>query len=608
MIDGVLVVKKERGYTSFDVVARLRSLLHQKKIGHLGTLDPEAEGVLPVCLGKAARLADLLSGGEKVYRAVIRLGVSTDTQDACGKLLKRRPVTVTEEAFRETVGQFTGRQQQLTPMYSARKIDGKKLVDLAREGKEVERSTAEIDIRSIEVLSVSLPLAELRVSCSRGTYIRTLCHDIGEALGCGGIMESLVREKAGDFGLEESLTLGEITALTLAGKLESYILGLPKLLAGYPAFYCPAALEKAARNGNPLPLRGEDLKNLPDGSRLTVQTAGHELLGLYTKNGSKLRPAVMFNRAEEEKTFIPRPSVLSLGKFDGLHLGHQAIVRKMEELAAEKKMRTVLFSFTSAPEALLQHRVERYLLTAEEKRLFAKSLGVDVIEECPFTGDIRTIRAETFVKDILIGRYGMREMVVGPDCCFGFEREGNIDFLKEASGRLGFGLTVLEKEKLDGEIISSTGIRERLGKGEMHAVSDRLGRPFSLRGRIAYGDHRGTALGFPTLNFTVPDEKLCPPFGVYAAAVKINGEEYSGMANLGVRPTVNKGEKPLLEVHLLENTDEMYGQIAEIFLLSFIREEKAFEDLEALKRQLKTDRETVQAFFGAQRLREEEKE
>ena len=158
MIDGVLVVKKERGYTSFDVVARLRSLLHQKKIGHLGTLDPEAEGVLPVCLGKAARRADLLSGGEKVYRAVIRLGVSTDTQDACGKLLKRRPVTVTEEAFRETVGQFTGRQQQLTPMYSARKIDGKKLVDLAREGKEVERSTAEIDIRSIEVLSVSLPL------------------------------------------------------------------------------------------------------------------------------------------------------------------------------------------------------------------------------------------------------------------------------------------------------------------------------------------------------------------------------------------------------------------------------------------------------------------
>ena len=110
------------------------------------------------------------------------------------------------------------------------------------------------------------------------------------------------------------------------------------------------------------------------------------------------------------------------------------------------------------------------------------------------------------------------------------------------------------------------------------------------------------------MNFTVPDEKLCPPFGVYAAAVKINGEEYSGMANLGVRPTVNKGEKPLLEVHLLENTDEMYGQIAEIFLLSFIREEKAFEDLEALKRQLKTDRETVQAFFGARRLREEEKE
>ena len=209
-MDGVLIINKEKGYTSFDVVAKLRGILGQKKIGHLGTLDPEAEGVLPVLLGRATKLASLLSEGSKVYRTVLYLGAETDTQDACGKVLAHHLVSCSEEEVRAAVRSFLGRSRQLTPMYSARKVGGNKLVDLARRGVEVERSSEEILIKQLEILDIHLPRVVLRVRCSKGTYIRTLCADIGEKLECGGTMKSLVRTKVGRFTLEQAHTLSEL--------------------------------------------------------------------------------------------------------------------------------------------------------------------------------------------------------------------------------------------------------------------------------------------------------------------------------------------------------------------------------------------------------------
>ena len=168
-MDGLLIINKERGFTSFDVIAKLRTVLGQKRIGHLGTLDPEAEGVLPVVLGKATRLAELLSGGEKVYRTTLLLGVSTDTQDTTGRLLQYSAPAADEAFIRRTVLSFEGEQDQLPPMVSAKKVDGRKLVDLARKGIEVERRPARITVYSIEILDVSLPRITLRVRCSKGT-------------------------------------------------------------------------------------------------------------------------------------------------------------------------------------------------------------------------------------------------------------------------------------------------------------------------------------------------------------------------------------------------------------------------------------------------------
>ncbi len=210
MKNGVINIYKERGYTSHDVVAKLRGILKQKKIGHTGTLDPEAEGVLPVCLGKGTKLCDLLTDRDKVYETVLLLGRSTDTQDITGTVLQEAEVCAGEEEVQKVIMSFVGPYEQIPPMYSALKVGGQKLCDLARAGREVERKARPVRIHEIEILKMELPRVRMRVSCSKGTYIRTLCHDIGEQLGCHGCMEQLLRTRVGQFSLSDSLTLSEV--------------------------------------------------------------------------------------------------------------------------------------------------------------------------------------------------------------------------------------------------------------------------------------------------------------------------------------------------------------------------------------------------------------
>lgn len=222
MINGIVNVYKEKGYTSFDVVAKLRGILKTRKIGHTGTLDPDAEGVLPVCLGKATKVCDLLTDKNKEYEAVMLLGKVTDTQDITGTVLREAPVAVTEDEVREAVMGFVGDYMQIPPMYSALKVNGKKLCDLARQGVTVERAPRPVQILSTEILSVDLPRVHMRVECSKGTYIRTLCQDIGEKLGCGACMESLLRTRVSEFALEDALRLSEIEELVKKESEEAY--------------------------------------------------------------------------------------------------------------------------------------------------------------------------------------------------------------------------------------------------------------------------------------------------------------------------------------------------------------------------------------------------
>ena len=252
MKNGVLNVYKEAGFTSHDVVAKLRGICGQKKIGHTGTLDPDAVGVLPVCLGNATKLCDLLAGETKEYEAVLLLGRTTDTQDLTGTVLEERPVTADEKEAREAVLSFLGEYDQIPPMYSALKVNGKKLYELARAGKEVERRPRRVRIDSLEILKTELPEITFRVECSKGTYIRTLCDDIGRKLGCGGTMKSLKRTRVGRFEIAQARTLKELEALAGEGRLEEALIPVEELFAGCPRLMVKPEWERLVRNGNEL--------------------------------------------------------------------------------------------------------------------------------------------------------------------------------------------------------------------------------------------------------------------------------------------------------------------------------------------------------------------
>lgn len=252
MINGMINIYKEAGFTSHDVVAKLRGILKQKKIGHTGTLDPQAVGVLPVCLGNATKLCDLLTDKDKEYEAVLRLGVVTDTQDMTGEVLNESDVTVTEEEAVEAVLSFIGDYNQIPPMYSALKVNGQKLYDLARQGKEVERQARPVTIHNIEIKEVALPCIRFRVACSKGTYIRTLCHDIGEKLGCGGAMQSLKRTRVGSFVAEEALTLSEVEKLRDEGLVSEHVLAVEDVFATYPKVAAKTDAVRLLKNGNVL--------------------------------------------------------------------------------------------------------------------------------------------------------------------------------------------------------------------------------------------------------------------------------------------------------------------------------------------------------------------
>ena len=217
MYNGIVNVYKEAGFTSFDVVAKLRGVFGQKKIGHTGTLDPEAVGVLPVCLGNGTKLCDVLTDKSKEYLAVMKLGERTDTQDATGEILEKKPVEVSDSEIEATVNSFIGDYNQIPSMYSALKQNGKKLYELARAGIEVERKPRLVNISSIVIEKIELPFVTMRVNCSKGTYIRTLCDDIGASLGCGALMQSLTRTRVGVYKIENALKISDLQELKNAG-------------------------------------------------------------------------------------------------------------------------------------------------------------------------------------------------------------------------------------------------------------------------------------------------------------------------------------------------------------------------------------------------------
>lgn len=275
-MDGIVIVDKPQDWTSQDVTARLRRVFNTRRIGHGGTLDPMATGVLPVFVGRATRGVEFFEHAEKTYETVLRLGLTTDTEDITGTMLTEAPVSVTDEQVEAALAVFRGQIMQIPPMYSALKVNGQKLCDLARKGKTVERQPRPITIHELTLLERTENTLRLRVRCSKGTYIRTLCKDIGEQLGCGGCMESLRRISAGEYTIDEAVPLQELLD---TDQPEKYLRDVDTMFRNYPAVTLTANQEKRCRNGNPFSVK------LAEGSYRAYSQTGEFLMLAKVEDG-----------------------------------------------------------------------------------------------------------------------------------------------------------------------------------------------------------------------------------------------------------------------------------------------------------------------------------
>lgn len=309
-MDGILVIDKPIGPTSHDVVSVVRKVLRQKKVGHTGTLDPNATGVLPLVIGQATKIARFFSGGHKGYAAVVRLGVTTETLDAVGEVLEEKPVDVNEDQIRAAVSAFVGQIEQLPPMYSAKKVDGKRLYELARKGVEVERETKKVTVTRLDITKIELPYIHLDVECSSGTYVRVLAADIGEKLGCGGHLHALRRTFVGPFQLDQCLTIDDLEENPDGAKAR--LVSMTDALAAFPTILLPKDLAKMVGSGYQLTVGDLHALDVPavtpgeivvlahdDGDLLAVANAEVESaeLGRFRRDQRAVKTERVFPRA-----------------------------------------------------------------------------------------------------------------------------------------------------------------------------------------------------------------------------------------------------------------------------------------------------------------------
>ena len=275
-MNGIVIIDKPAGWTSQDVTARLRRVFGTRRIGHGGTLDPMATGVLPVFVGRATRGVEFFEHAEKTYETELLLGVATDTEETTGTVLTRREVSVTQEQLTEVLERFRGEIMQIPPMYSALKVNGQKLCDLARKGGQVERQPRPVTVHELTLLSREGDTLHLRVRCSKGTYIRTWCADIGEALGCGGCMQALRRTQAGEYTIAEAVPLQQLLE---AAEPETYLRDVDTMFRGYPAVKLTVNQEKRCRNGNAFSV------SLPGGTYRAYSQSGEFLMLAKVEDG-----------------------------------------------------------------------------------------------------------------------------------------------------------------------------------------------------------------------------------------------------------------------------------------------------------------------------------
>ena len=573
-MQGLILINKPKGITSAAVVGKIRRLAHEKRVGHTGTLDPMATGVLPIFIGRATALSGLLLDADKVYDATFRFGTVTDTADITGEVLKTYPVNITTEQIFKAFDSFTGEISQIPPMYSALKRDGVPLYKLAREGKTVEIEPRTVTINSIEALSELCDNEiTVRVSCSKGTYIRSLCRDIGEHLGCGATLSALVRRETSGFTLENCISLDDLTE----ENIKDYVLPEETAVRDFRKVQVSSRQAVRFSNGGALSLERLNFKPRHDGELVRVKREDKFLgLGRVDSENNQIAIKCVINSYT-----LPEKTAVALGTFDGVHSGHRAVIQRVVESPYKK----VAVTFLVPPKSVLD-KSTGILTPPHRKKELLKNCGIEQVEFLDFK-DCRHMAPLDFLSE-LKQKYNCALISCGFNYRFGKDGAGDTALLSDFCEKNNIVLLVAEPVCENGTVVSSSLIREELKNGRVEAVKNLCGYDFGFTAEIIHGDARGRTIGFPTVNQIYPSELVKVKFGVYKSRITLGGQEYNGITNIGVRPTF-KTDFVSAETHIIGFSGDAYGQTADLRLVKFIREEKKFDSLDELKQAINND-------------------
>jgi tRNA pseudouridine55 synthase len=553
-MDGILIVAKDPGHTSHDVVALVRRLTGTKRVGHGGTLDPFATGVLPVFVGLATRLVEYHMGDAKAYRATVCFGASSETDDRDGELVWSGAPAPTREAVEEALADFRGPIVQRPPAYSALKVGGRRAYQLARQGVAPELAPRSVVIRRLELLQwdasdPARPLAVLDVECGAGTYVRSLARDLGEKLGCGAYLGALTRMASGPFELAAAHSLDEVRSAAAQGPAAVAALMLPidAGLDGLGSAVLSAAEVEAVAKGQQIK---PERRPTDAGARVRMIAEDGSLVGIGSVRAGRLVPEKVFilppgarspdrdgdrtaaARTEPQLRMV-RPGnrmavvqgfdalvaemgrlYVAVGVFDGLHRGHQYLLRELRHAAQRAGARPAVVTFDAHPEELIEGLAPPLICDPDERLVRLQAAGVEVTIVQHFDHALRVTSYQDFVADIK-DRVDLAGFAMTPDAAFGHERRGTPETLTELGSREGFEVTVVPSFLMNGEQVRSSEIRKRIASGDLEVARTLLGRALSLTGMV-----RAAADGpdgrWP-LTFELPVQ--LPPDGRYSVLV-----------------------------------------------------------------------------------------
>jgi riboflavin kinase/FMN adenylyltransferase len=547
---GIIAVDKPAGVTSHDVIDCLRRVTGEGRIGHAGTLDPAATGLLLVCVGPATRLSAALMAGEKTYEARVVFGAATDTDDAEGAIIATAevPGDVADAGFAERVlAGFVGTQQQAPPRFSARKKNGKRAYELARAGKPVELEPRAVTIHELRLIEAGAGYWDIEARVSKGTYIRSLARDLGEAVGSRAHLGILRRTRVGALSVAQAHSLAELE--TLAGTseaIQSCFLD-PVVDLGLSPSVIPEGLRGALEDGG-------DRRR--DGTATVIRLPADSALGGF---------------------------ICAIGVFDGLHEGHRFVIGEAIAQARRAGLPAVVITFDRDPDELfLEPSAQRKLLTNEDRIKLLAASGADTVLVVPFDAGLAAEAPLEFLNTVIATCGTPRGIHIGADFRFGRRAVGTVDDLRHWGAERDCAVSAHSLFSDEGLPVTSTRIRNALQAGDLALANRLLTRPYFLWTRVAVGRNMGRELGFPTANLELEERLVQPADGVYACVVEVGVERYRAAVSVGV-PATFAGAKATIEAHLLDFEGDLYDSRLKISFIEYLRPMQAFASVEDLK-------------------------